>query len=827
MNINSENKRKPELLAPAGDFAALKAAVGNGADAVYIGASLFSARARAGNFSDKELVDAIDHAHLRSVKVHLALNTLLTNDEIDNAVEIAAMAWRQGVDAVIVQDMGLAAKIRRIIPDIVLHASTQATIYDENALQACSEIGFSRIILPREMDIEDISGLTRRAHELNMGTEVFIHGALCVCYSGQCLMSGAMGGRSGNRGECAQPCRLEYELETNGKGSGKSFPRLGLKDMADLRHIDALTDAGVDSFKIEGRMRSPDYVGIVTGVYRKVIDEGVVRDEDERDLLLAYNRGGRFTDHYVRGVKSDDKMTGARTGSHGIQIGEVIAMNSRLGVVEYAAKDMADMPGKGDVVSVRRISVADEICSAPVSEPVRTANGVRIKGFHPDVIERIKPGDKVFRMNDTAGAKTAAEADIGKTLIKGVFESIPGSISIRWEVVGGPSTGLASEYVIEHEVSDKYQPVSSERCAAQLSRTGDTAFETRDIMINGEPAVPVSLLNRLRRESLDVLSGVIIESFKRDVSSVSAFVERSDGAVRESGSMVSVYLYDWDGEPETLDCGADIYELPVWSFLSEKAFDSVRKLKLKYPDTRVAICLPPAYNGKTGELLEPVMRKIGEAGSWAVLSGNPGNRFLAESTGSTDMRDSSANVFNSYAAAEVFRQGAFSLVPSQELHFDRIKEIVSDVPYGCFELPAYGRIRLMYSEHCPVGYNRPGCTICHRDARFRLKDRKGSYSPVVCHPEVCTSEILSPDILCAPGEVVKATGGAGVIARLYFYDESIETRRELVELMRTYLTEPDGDAGARAALSFRAAALREGVRTDSYVGTSFYSKGII
>jgi putative protease len=826
-------RRIVELLAPAGDNEALKAAINNGADAVYIGAPAFNARTRAKNFTVEEVMEAIDYAHVRAVRVYLALNTLLTDNEIQTAAELALKAWQHGVDAIIVQDMGFAALLRRTVPDIILHASTQATIYDENALQACADIGFSRVILPRELSLADIRKSTAKAHELQMGIEVFIHGALCVCYSGQCLMSGALGGRSGNRGECAQPCRLEYELETAGKIAGKPFPRLGIKDIAAIDHINELAEAGVDSFKIEGRMRQAEYVGIVTGVYRKAIDEGTAGAESETDLLLAFNRGGRFSDHYLRADKSDSMMTGSRTGSHGVHIGDVTAINARLGVVEYAPNVTGSLPGKGDVISVRRTGVADEICSAPISEPAVISAGVRIKGFHPDVIERIKAGDRIFRMSDAVRIRAAMTADSGKTIIKGVLSENSGESCIEWTVAEGPAEGFSTVYCdgMVMDQSSESKSISAVRCAEQLSKTGGTPFAVSDINVTSEPSLPISMLNKLRRESLEKLENDLKVSFRRNAADNYAQTEQIVGNVsREAGrkTLVSVYLYEWDGTYESLECGADIYELPVRSFLKENAFESVRILKEHFPEVKTVVYLPPASNGAFRSMTEPVLKRLSKEGIDALMSGSPGNGISSAELGLCDMRDSSANVFNSHCADMVFGQGAYSLVPSHELGLERIRYIVGNSCNSFFELPAYGRIRLMHSEHCPVGYNKPGCRVCLNNPGFRLRDRKGAFIPVVCHPEVCTAEILSPDILCAPEEVVSLAGETAVILRLYFYDENIEIRRALVSASRDLMMSKTDSNGTTedAIVKFRSLALGEGIRTGNAVNAGFYIKGI-
>jgi putative protease len=293
-----------ELLAPVGGTAQLKAAVQSGADAVYLGASSFSARAGAGNFSYEELSEAVKYCHMYGVKVHCALNTLIKENELEQAVETARAINRCGVDAIIIQDMGLAEYIGKILPDIELHASTQMTVTSLEGVRYLEEKGFSRVVLARELSMKEIETIVKGA---KAEIEVFVHGAICMCYSGQCLMSSVLGGRSGNRGRCAQPCRLPYDLLEHGKKCDGAYV-LSPKDMSLINHIAELKRIGVASLKIEGRLKTPEYVSAVTGVYRKYLDNTrAVSAEDMTELKNAFSRSG-FTDGYFTGKLGEDMM---------------------------------------------------------------------------------------------------------------------------------------------------------------------------------------------------------------------------------------------------------------------------------------------------------------------------------------------------------------------------------------------------------------------------------------------------------------------------------------------------------------------------------------
>ena len=293
---------KVELLSPAGDLECLKVAVQNGANAVYFGAEEFNARVNGKNFDREELVQAIEYAKLRGVKTHLTLNILIKDSEFEDAIKLVKFAYNSGIDAVIIQDLGLARKVIELFPDLEVHSSTQMTIYNLDGVKEIKNLGFSRCVLARELSIDEIEHICKNT---DIDIEVFIHGALCICYSGQCLMSSMIGGRSGNRGKCAGTCRLPYTLLKDSEEKIKGY-LLSSKDVCTLDIIPELINAGVKSFKIEGRMKSKEYVGIVTSIYRKYIDlaesekEYKVDEKDREKLMQIFNRGGFSTRLFKR-----------------------------------------------------------------------------------------------------------------------------------------------------------------------------------------------------------------------------------------------------------------------------------------------------------------------------------------------------------------------------------------------------------------------------------------------------------------------------------------------------------------------------------------------
>ncbi len=353
----------PELLSPAGSPTALRAAVEGGADAVYMGMSSFNARIYAKNFTTDELRESIRLAHAYGTKVYIALNTMIYDRELDSFVRAAEEAYLCGADALIIADLGGAEAIRRRVP-IELHASTQMAGHNVDAARLLSGRGFSRMVAARELGRDDLATLVRTSP---IETEVFVHGALCVCHSGQCLFSSLVGGRSGNRGECAQPCRLPYRA-----GKGESYP-LSLKDLSLAEHLPALCDMGVASLKIEGRMKSPEYVRDVTRIWRRLLDESRgATPEEMRELAAIFSRGG-FTDGYYAG-RIDRKMLGVRSQTDKDTSRKLTPFTdlTRKIPIALSAVVRADEPMSLTVVS-RGVSVYGQIPEAARTAPIDEA----------------------------------------------------------------------------------------------------------------------------------------------------------------------------------------------------------------------------------------------------------------------------------------------------------------------------------------------------------------------------------------------------------------------------------------------------------------------
>lgn len=511
---------KIELLSPAGDFESLVAAVQNGADAVYFGAEKFNARINSKNFDDELLVKAIEYAKLRNVSTHLTLNIIIKNEEFESAMELVKKVYEAGIDAVIVQDLGLARKIIATYPDLEVHASTQMTTYDKLGVKELEKMGFKRAVLSRELSIEEIEDICKNS---NIDIEVFGHGALCISYSGQCLMSSIIGGRSGNRGKCAGTCRLPYKLiNKNTNELKESGYLLSSKDVCSLEVLPDLIKAGVKSFKIEGRMKSPEYVGIVTSIYRKYIDlalsskEYIVEKEDIEKLTQVFNRGG-FSTGYLKGKLGRDMIYSKRPNHMGIYIADVISYNKNKGYAKIKLK--------GNLALGDSIRINDDSCK--ISEFMRNNNNIK-QASMGEVITvgringNIKPNDKVY--------KTVALNLVNEISNISKKENRFRNIDIKLIVKKGKKAEITvqdkiSQIVVKKlgEVPEEVEEgIAKDRIEAQISKTGGTVFKADNIEIDLDEniRIPIKDINSLRRTALEEIETKIKESIQRNAKEI-------------------------------------------------------------------------------------------------------------------------------------------------------------------------------------------------------------------------------------------------------------------------------------------------------------------
>ena len=518
-----------ELLSPAGDFDCLKAAVQNGADSVYFGADMFSARASATNFSLDNLQEAITYAKLRNVHTHLTLNTLIKNNELSDAISIAKTAYEYGIDAIIVQDLGLANYLIHNFPDLPIHASTQMTIYNLEGALLAEKLGFSRAVLSRELSISEIEYICKNS---NIEIETFIHGALCISYSGQCLFSSMIGGRSGNRGKCAQPCRLPYSLiksesNSNYKETLDSGYLLSTRDVCGLDFIPKLIKAGVKCFKIEGRMKTPEYVAAVTKIYRKYIDLAlsgkpyIVDYADKKILMQVFNRGG-FSSGHLENEYNKDLVFTEKPNNMGLLLGTVKKFNPEKGHIDISANEILSI---GDTISLEKESGTYTISELMVGN----SNIEESLPFQPVTIGRMKGnisvGDKVYKMSSKELTRISLDS-INKENIKKGFDCIlkikkdePITMTVI-NTTDDPDDVFSNIYFTitspVKPVSAINAPITHERVISQITKTKNTPFyfEHIEIDLDDNIFIPsIGCLNELRRTAIEKIETVFQENY--------------------------------------------------------------------------------------------------------------------------------------------------------------------------------------------------------------------------------------------------------------------------------------------------------------------------
>ena len=519
-------KREIELLAPAGSVSALVAAVQNGADAVYIGGKIFNARMNANNFDDKTMVAAIDYAHLRGVKVFVTMNTLIKDEELIEALRYAKLIYEAGADALIIQDLGFGSLVRDMLRDFELHLSTQATISDRQSFEVAKKLGYKRIVLSRELSLEEIKEISDID---DVEVEVFVHGAICVSYSGQCQLSRRYGGRSGNRGTCAQACRLPYitnitkstnttnkTITTNIKkeNTEKKIYALSPRDLCQVENLGELIEAGVKSLKIEGRMKSPEYVGVITRIYRKYIDlylkngEYKISEEDRKSLMQIFNRGD-FTEGFLHKDKESQFMSNTIPKNNGIYAGDVtfskkgsklINISSKLGLSLHDGLEIRKENGEiisSGIITYLKKEADGSYLIGDFKGNIKTAHHA-YRTSQVDQIEKIRKTFKDIDIFDRDDKKYNKKLEIKLILI-----SANGLLTLIADDGNGNISKVSREVIISDE-----EPSSIDKFKKSLFKTGNTSFSVSNIEFKGDfnIKIKISEINELRRECLNKLS---------------------------------------------------------------------------------------------------------------------------------------------------------------------------------------------------------------------------------------------------------------------------------------------------------------------------------
>lgn len=744
----------PELLAPAGSASALHAAVRSGADAVYLGLGAFNARRNADNFNAENIGQACDYAHLRGVKVYITMNTIVLPGEMREALECAACAYDAGVDAFIVQDIGLASALKRALPDARLHISTQMNIHSESGIEAAAELGASRATLARELSIAEIARLAEKARELGMQVETFAHGALCVCYSGQCFMSSMIGGRSANRGLCAQACRLNYSL-IDGGGEELQAPGeflLSPKDLCSIDLIQQLIEAGVSSLKIEGRMKSPEYVQSVVSVYRDVLDRigsdgSASAEEGERKKLAsAFSRG--FTTAYLEGDRGNDIMSYQRPNNRGQFIGRVKwVRGNKLGI----ACEQRLVPG--DVIEIwtkrGRSAIAID-ANAQISDSFAE--------IAKDDKARVYESDRVFRVRSAEAAFEDADNEPRVPVVGSVRLKIGEPLQAQFRLANmseGGDDGV-DRTIIGEAIGPVVEParskeVTAEDVLAHVDRLGTTPFclEQLDIQLGEGVGIGFSQIHHVRAEALDDLKEKLLAPYrgrkKADLDAIVRDIDRTRrGRIERQADLAALEIVALASNPDCAHAakraGAACIYVPALNYkrgMAElKGCATPEAGQTSYPK-RCTIVLPVVDHDAQGSSREE------ECGIdvWQAVS--PDSRLLVQNIG--DMRKaaqmgahfeigSHLPITNAYAARTADDFGAACIWLSPELNLAQIEDLAKhcEMPLGA---KIFGAQELMTTEHCMLASQGPcneDCALCSRRMKPHfLKDRKGYEFPVV------------------------------------------------------------------------------------------------
>lgn len=732
-----------ELLSPVGDFDCLKAAVQNGANAVYFGGQLFNARYSARNFDKDGIREAVNYAKSRNVKINFTLNILLKNNEFDDAIDVVKYIYELGVDAVIVDDLGFAKYIIDNFPGMEVHGSTQMTIHNLEGAIALKNLGYSRVVLARESTLSDIDYICRNA---NIDIEAFVHGALCISYSGQCLFSSAIGGRSGNRGRCAQPCRMYYNmLETSDnvsyKNIGKGF-LISPRDLCGLDFIPDLIKAGVKSFKLEGRMKTPEYVATVTRIYRKYIDlalsdnDYIVDKNDLHDLMLAFNRGG-FSKGCLGGDDNHDYVFEEKPSNQGLYIGNISKIDKKNGLISLKTNEPLDI---GDTFLVQQ-----EDHKYTISEILKNGSHVKSAAIGDLVtIGRVKGklelGDKVFKINSSIISKEIKEFNSHehvKIPLVANFKALIGK-PLELEVVSldepgntyfGLSTTISNEIQPIEAISN---PISKERLIEQLNKTTDTNFEFKQINIEMDDNIyipKISSINALRRDALNTLYQKGINNFTRILPSKLPSTELVHQHVFPSIRTYSILLNSISNSMDYSSLkNVDRVYIPL-KFFIKKEFESKLLEISQFTDCYIDIptIVRDNFRNVFYNNFDEKVNKFNIKG--LVISNLSGIEFMMKYVGKLDIVSKyTLNIYNNHTIDELKKVGVNRVTVSPELDTDNLIDLCNNSSLPT-EFLVYGKLPVMHIQYCPLGKSNkcyPTCSMkCKTSNRFYLEDKLG------------------------------------------------------------------------------------------------------
>lgn len=771
--------RDVELLAPVGSFEALKAAVQNGANAVYLGGKDFGARASANNFDRDELKEAVKYAHIRGVQVFVTTNTLRKENEIEDFLEYAKFLYDIDVDAIILQDIGMARLIKRELPDFELHASTQMVAHSLEDVKYLESVGFDRVVLAREVTVEEIKYI---CDNCKADIEVFVHGALCVCYSGQCLMSSMIGNRSGNRGRCAQPCRQRYELidvytgeVVNSNGDYLLSPR----DLNAIEEIDKVIDAGVHSLKIEGRMKRPEYVATVIDGYRKTIDEYLatnklnVSDETINDLYTIFNR--KFTKGLLLGDVGKDMMNSQLPNNQGLYVGTVVDYNKKAKRLKIK---LANTLKKGDGINLGGGTIGRIIKNGNIE-----TIGYKGETIELDFVGEARKGQIVFKTSDSELMdRVQATFTQDKEFVKNIIDAKI-TIKLGQKPILTLKDRHSNEATIEGDkIVEEAMKValSKEKVETQLRKLGNTPYELDllEIELDDNVSLPISLLNQMRRDCIELLDKerVSIKNRKYKNKTVKYKPVLYN---RNKQQEISVKVKNLEQLESALECGVDrIY------YEDTNTIDKAMSLAMKY-NKKVIYSAPRIIRNKEYNHLA----KANNAGVESVQVGNYGSiDYFKDKKLNIDYY---LNAFNSETINYYKEIGADTLCISQELNINEIKETIKYTDIN-IESVVYGYTPLMITEYCPMGVIVRDCKKDKRVAKckesiYALRNSKGDEFRV-SQDIFCRSTIYNSNVTCMLDNLYELHEIGINVLRLDFTLEDKETVKEVIEAYQEVLS---------------------------------------
>ena len=770
-----------ELLSPVGDFECLKAAVQNGADAVYFGANLFSARAFASNFDDNILEEAINYAKIRGVKTNLTLNTLIKNNEVADAINLAKKAYEYGIDAIIVQDLGLARYLIKNFPGLHVHGSTQMSVHNLNGVHKLQELGFSRVVLSRELSIKEIEEICKNS---DIEIEVFVHGALCISYSGQCIFSSMVGGRSGNRGKCAQPCRLPYQLIENNQANQKVIDNgylLSPRDLCGLEFLPQLVNAGVSCLKIEGRMKTPEYVATVTRIYRKYLDLAIsgqsfiIDEQDKKDLLQVFNRGG-FSNGHLGNTPNRNLIYKEKPNNMGIELGKVSNFNNNKGHISFTTEDYLHV---GDTISIE--NKKHETSLYTISELMIKDNNIKEAKPGDNIkIGRMKGSisvnDKIYKISDkklTSSALDTLDKELRKIPLNCklvVKHNSPISISLFGNNI---ETTIISDIIPVNAINN---PITKERLIEQFSKTTNTPFEISNFEIvldDGLFIQSISSLNELRRQAISEYQQKLISSFKRNSIELSDFLEnRFIKITFNYNKKISLLLNVLNTNFDYSNLhGVDRIYIPLKYFRTEKYTDILNVITQNF-DTY--IYMPTIIRNNLS--IENIVKNYDIKGF--VLS-NIGDFELLKNY-SSKYKFICNYTFNIYNDLTINELNVDTVTLSPELNKLDLQNIYANNT----ELIVYGNTPIMNSNYCLLGKSNKcylECKkLCNSSNKYFLKDRLGFLFRIIPDNYETVTTIYNSKITSIPHKDIYVN-----YVRIDILDENISEINDIIRIVRT------------------------------------------